>query len=147
MTTCLTHDQINDKRKMPIFSEETFLESLNTCCELDSISELSGFVYNKCHVTLHVTSKAQKVNLFLQQISERNLMKKTARSPPDEMIFSVHVERRLYQMLTNSCRRSRRVDEMSLFIIFWKDVLGILWYTTGSKHVNRSSGIQSCRDR
>ena len=45
---------------MPIFSEETFLESLNTCCELDSISELSGFVYNKCHLTLHVTSKAQK---------------------------------------------------------------------------------------
>ena len=43
MTTCLTHDQINDKRKMPILSEETFLESgkvlkknfqsrnLNTC--------------------------------------------------------------------------------------------------------------------
>ena len=26
MTTCLTHDQINDKRKMPILSEETFLE-------------------------------------------------------------------------------------------------------------------------
>ena len=27
MTTCLTHDQINGKRKMPVFSEETFLES------------------------------------------------------------------------------------------------------------------------
>ena len=27
MTTCLTHDQISDKRKMPILSEETFLES------------------------------------------------------------------------------------------------------------------------
>ena len=26
MTTCLTHDQINDRRKMPILSEETFLE-------------------------------------------------------------------------------------------------------------------------
>ena len=25
-TTCLTHDQINDKRKMPILTEETFLE-------------------------------------------------------------------------------------------------------------------------
>ena len=43
MTTCLTHDQINDKRKMQVLSEETFLESgklfkknfqsrsLNTC--------------------------------------------------------------------------------------------------------------------
>ena len=27
MTTSLTHDQINDKRKMLILSEETFLES------------------------------------------------------------------------------------------------------------------------
>ena len=27
MTTCLTHDQINNKRQMPILSEETFLES------------------------------------------------------------------------------------------------------------------------
>ena len=25
-TTCLTHDQIDDKRKMPILTEETFLE-------------------------------------------------------------------------------------------------------------------------
>ena len=32
------------------------------CCELDSMSELSGFVYIKSHVTLHVKSKAQKVN-------------------------------------------------------------------------------------
>ena len=43
MTTCLTHDQINDKRKMPLLSGETFLKSgklfkinfqsrsLNTC--------------------------------------------------------------------------------------------------------------------
>ena len=43
MTTCLTHDQIKNKRKMPILSEETFLDrvklskknfqrrSLNTC--------------------------------------------------------------------------------------------------------------------
>ena len=43
ITTCLTHDQINDKREMPILSEETFLKSgklfkknfqsrsLNTC--------------------------------------------------------------------------------------------------------------------
>ena len=30
--------------------------------ELDSMSELSGFVYIKSHVTLHVNSKAQKVN-------------------------------------------------------------------------------------
>ena len=27
MTTCLTHDQINDKRQIPILSGETFLES------------------------------------------------------------------------------------------------------------------------
>ena len=32
------------------------------CCELDSMSELSGFVYIKSHVILHVNSKAQKVN-------------------------------------------------------------------------------------
>ena len=32
------------------------------CCELDSMSELSGFVFIKSHVTLHVKSKAQKVN-------------------------------------------------------------------------------------
>ena len=31
------------------------------CCELDSMSELSGFVYIKSHVKLHVKSKAQKV--------------------------------------------------------------------------------------
>ena len=31
-------------------------------CELDSMSKLSGFVYIKIHVILHVTSKAQKVN-------------------------------------------------------------------------------------
>ena len=30
--------------------------------ELDSMSELSGFVYIKSHVTLHVNSEAQKVN-------------------------------------------------------------------------------------
>ena len=37
------------------------------CCELDSMSELSGFVYIKSQVTLHVKSKAQKVywNLIL----------------------------------------------------------------------------------
>ena len=76
MTTCLTHDQINDKRKIPILSEETFLESeklfkknfqsrsLNTCCELDSMSELSVFVYIKSHLTLYVKSTAQKVNLI-----------------------------------------------------------------------------------
>ena len=74
MTTCLINDQINDKRKMSILSEETLLESgklfkknfqsrsLDTCCELDSMSELSGFVYIKNHVILHVKSKAQKVN-------------------------------------------------------------------------------------
>ena len=27
MTTCLINDQLNDKKKMPILSEETFLES------------------------------------------------------------------------------------------------------------------------
>ena len=32
------------------------------CCELNSMSELSGFVYIKSHVILHVKSKAQKVN-------------------------------------------------------------------------------------
>ena len=32
------------------------------CCEFYSMSELSGFVYNKSHVTLLVKSKAQKVN-------------------------------------------------------------------------------------
>ena len=37
------------------------------CCELDSMSELSGFIYIKSQVTLHVKSKAQKVywNLIL----------------------------------------------------------------------------------
>ena len=59
---------------MPILSEETFLEggqlfkknSKAEICthvrELDSMSELSGFVYIKSHVTLHVNSEAQKVN-------------------------------------------------------------------------------------
>ena len=32
------------------------------CGLFDSMSELSGFVYIKSHVTLHVKSKAQKVN-------------------------------------------------------------------------------------
>ena len=36
-------------------------------CELDSMmSELSGFVYIRSHVTLHVNSKAQKVNCSIQ---------------------------------------------------------------------------------
>ena len=35
------------------------------CCELDSMSELSGFVYIKSHVILHVKCKAQKVNYML----------------------------------------------------------------------------------
>ena len=69
-TTCLIHDQINVKREMPILSEETFLESGqlfkskfgHMCCELDSMSKLSEFVYIKSHVTLHAKSKAQKVN-------------------------------------------------------------------------------------
>ena len=70
MTTCLINDQINDKRKMSILSEETLLESgkllkkFHICCELDSMSELSGFVYIKNHVILHVKFKAQKVNCY-----------------------------------------------------------------------------------
>ena len=76
MTTCLINDQINDKRKMSILSEDTLLEggtlfqknfqsrSLDTCCELDSMSELSGFVYIKNHVILHVKFKAQKLNCY-----------------------------------------------------------------------------------
>ena len=40
------------------------------CCELDSMSELSGFVYIKSHVTLHVKlhvkSKAQNRNWVLR---------------------------------------------------------------------------------
>ena len=36
------------------------------CCELDSMSELSGFVDIKSHVILHVKYKAQKVNLRRQ---------------------------------------------------------------------------------
>ena len=55
---------------MSIFSVETLLESGklfkpnfgHMCCELDSMSELSGFVYIKSYVILHVKSKAQKVN-------------------------------------------------------------------------------------
>ena len=59
---------------MSILSEETLLESRklfkknfqsrssDTCCELDSMSELSGSVYIKSHVILHVKSRAQKVN-------------------------------------------------------------------------------------
>ena len=61
---------------MSILSEETILESGklfkelklpkpkfgHMCCELDSMSELSGFGYIKSHVTLHVKSEAQKVN-------------------------------------------------------------------------------------
>ena len=75
VTTCLIHNQINDTRKMSILSEETLLESRRlfkkklpkpkfgvVCCELNSMSVLSGFVYIKSHVTLHVKSKAQKVN-------------------------------------------------------------------------------------
>ena len=74
MTTCLTHDQINDKRQMPILSEETFLESgklikrnfqsrnLDTCAASSTLSELLWFVYIKSHMTLHVKSKAQKMN-------------------------------------------------------------------------------------
>ena len=61
---------------MPILSEEMFLiwkwvvisekfpksKFGHMCCELDSMSELSGFVYIKSHMTLRVKSKAQKVN-------------------------------------------------------------------------------------
>ena len=38
------------------------------CCELDSMSELSGFVYIKNHMTLQVKSKAQKVNSYYWQL-------------------------------------------------------------------------------
>ena len=55
---------------MSILSEETLFESGKLCekicqfmCyELDAMSELSGFVYTKGHLTLHVKSKAQRVN-------------------------------------------------------------------------------------
>ena len=59
---------------MSIFSVETLLESGklfkknlkpnfgHMCCELDTMSELSRFVYIKSYVILHVKSKAQKVN-------------------------------------------------------------------------------------
>ena len=61
---------------MPILSEEMFLiwkwvvisekfpksKFGHMCCELDSMSELSGFVYIKSHVTLHVKTNAQNVN-------------------------------------------------------------------------------------
>ena len=61
---------------MSILSQETILESGklfkelklpkpkfgHVCCELDSMSEYSGFGYIKSHVTLHVKSEAQKVN-------------------------------------------------------------------------------------
>ena len=90
MTTCLINDQINDKRKMSILSEDTLLEggtlfkknfqsrSLDTCCELDSMSELSGFVYIKNHVILHVKSKAQKVNLVALLFADIELNKSTS---------------------------------------------------------------------
>ena len=90
MTTCLINDQINDKRKMSILSEDTLLEggalfkknfqsrSLDTCCELDSMSELSGFVYIKNHVILHVKSKAQKVNLVALLFVDIELNKSTS---------------------------------------------------------------------
>ena len=60
---------------MPILSEETFLESgqlfkknfqsrnLDTCAASSTqCPNFRSFVYIKSHVTLHVTSKAQKVN-------------------------------------------------------------------------------------
>ena len=87
MTTCLTHDQINDKRKMPIFErrnvswkwegiKEKFPKPKfeHMCCELDSMSELSGFVYTKSHVTLQVKSKAQKVNWSYHGMGARSLL-------------------------------------------------------------------------
>ena len=59
---------------MSILSEETILESGklfkelklpkpkfgHMCCELDSMSELSGLGNVKSHVTLHVKSEAQR---------------------------------------------------------------------------------------
>ena len=84
MTTCLINDQINDKRKMSILSEDTLLESgkllkkFHICCELDSMSELSGFVYIKNHVILHVKSKAQKVNLVALLFVDIELNKSTS---------------------------------------------------------------------
>ena len=75
---------------MSILSEDTLLEggtlfkknfqsrSLDTCCELDSMSELSGFVYIKNHVILHVKSKAQKVNLVALLFADIELNKSTS---------------------------------------------------------------------
>ena len=41
-------------------------------CELDSMSELSGFVYIKSHSTLHVKSKAQRVNSYVYYTTRYN---------------------------------------------------------------------------
>ena len=67
MTICLTNDQISDKRKMTVLSEETFLK-VDSYLRISSkaevwthvlrarlVSELSGFVYIKSHVILHVS--------------------------------------------------------------------------------------------
>ena len=48
------------------------------CCELDSMSELLGFVYIKNHVILHVKSKAQKVNLVALLFVDIELNKSTS---------------------------------------------------------------------
>ena len=69
---------------MSILSEDTLLESgkllkkFHICCELDSMSELSGFVYIKNHVILHVKSKAQKVNLVALLFVDIELNKSTS---------------------------------------------------------------------
>ena len=76
MTTCLINDQLNDKKRCQFWAKKRFLKVgsyLGKLAkpkfghmyrELDSMSELSGFVYIKSHVTLHVKSKAQKVNCY-----------------------------------------------------------------------------------
>ena len=39
------------------------------CCKLASMSELSGFVYIKSHVVLHVNSKAQKGRILVEALN------------------------------------------------------------------------------
>ena len=75
---------------MPVLSEETSLESgkllrkifkAEVCTRAASstqMSELSGFVHSKSHVTLQVKSQAQKVNWSYHGMGARSLLLKTA---------------------------------------------------------------------
>ena len=62
ITTCLINNQTYYTTKKSILSIEKRQWKLHGSWVVDPMSELSRFVYNKSHVTLHVKSNVKKVN-------------------------------------------------------------------------------------